>query len=117
MIVLSLRHRRNDIFWFTFFHELCHLLRHSKKTTFIDTKESGIAAELEAEADAFASRTLIPPAAAPRLVDLTTVAQVQAFAEELGVAPGIVVGRMQHDGYIPHSQWASLIQRYRFSDD
>lgn len=117
MMVLSLRHRRNDIFWFTFFHELCHLLRHSKKTTFVDAQESGISDELEAEADAFASRTLIPPAAASRLVELTTASQVQAFAEEIGVAPGIVVGRMQHDGYIPHSRWTPLIQRYRFSDD
>lgn len=117
MIVLSLRHRRNDIFWFTLFHEMCHLLRHSKKTTFVDAKGSGIEAELEAQADAFASKTLIPPAAASRLAELTTAAQVQALAKELRVAPGIVVGRMQHDGYIPHSQWASLIQRYRFSDD
>ena len=117
MIVLSLRHRRNDIFWFTLFHEMCHLLRHSKKTTFIDVKGSGIAEELEAEADAFASKTLIPPAAAAGLAGLTTASQVQAFAKELGVAPGIVVGRMQHDGYIPHSRWANLIQRYRFSDD
>lgn len=117
MIVLSLRHRRNDIFWFTLFHELCHVLRHGKKTTFIDAKGSGIAEELEAEADAFASRTLIPPAAAARLAEITTVAQAEAFAAELGVAPGIVVGRMQHDGYIPHSRWANLLQRYRFSDD
>ncbi len=117
MIVLSLRHRRNDIFWFTLFHEMCHLLRHSKKTTFIDVKGSGIADELEAEADAFASKTLIPSAAAAKLAGLTTASQVQAFAEELGVAPGIVVGRMQHEGYVPHSHWANLLERYRFSDD
>lgn len=117
MIVLSLRHRRNDIFWFTLFHEMCHVLRHSKKTTFIDVKGSGIAEELEAEANAFASKTLIPPAAAARLVELTTIAQVQAFAQEIGVAAGIVVGRMQHDGLIPHSQWNRLIERYRFSTD
>ena len=42
MVALSLRHRRNDIFWFTLFHELCHILRHSKKETFMDTKGSGI---------------------------------------------------------------------------
>lgn len=117
MIVLSLRHRRNDIFWFTLFHEMCHLIRHGKKTTFIDVKGSGIAEELEAEADAFASKMLIPPVAAAGLAGLTTASQVQAFAEELGVAAGIVVGRMQHDGYIPHSHWANLIERYRFSDD
>jgi hypothetical protein len=42
---------------------------------------------------------------------------VLAFAKKIGVAPGIVVGRMQYERYIPHNQWASHIQRYRFPDD
>lgn len=117
MIVLSLRHRRNDIFWFTLFHELCHVLRHSKKETFVDAKGSGIAKELEDEADAFASRVLIPPQFAGTLAELSTASAVKGFAEAIGVAPGIVVGRMQHEELIPHSKWASLIVRYRFADD
>ncbi|MGH3305455.1 MAG: ImmA/IrrE family metallo-endopeptidase [Streptosporangiaceae bacterium] len=117
MVVLSLRHRRNDIFWFTLLHELCHVLRHSKKETFVDTKGSGISQQLEDEADSFASRVLIPPHIAEELSNLSTAAEVDAFAETIGVAPGIVVGRMQHDGLIPHSQWTHLIERYRFSDD
>jgi HTH-type transcriptional regulator / antitoxin HigA len=117
MVVLSLRHRRNDIFWFTLFHELCHIARHSKKETFIDTKGSGIAKELEEDADAFASRVLIPPHLAETLPGISTVEDVQRFARTIDIAPGIVVGRMQHDRLIPHSQWAHLIVRYRFADD
>ena len=116
MIALSLRHRRNDIFWFTLFHELCHLLRHSKKETFIDGTGT-IDPALEAEADAFASRVLIPQKASARLPHLTTLVEVQQFAQEIGVAEGVVVGRMQHDGLIPHNQWTSAIVRYRFNDD
>jgi HTH-type transcriptional regulator / antitoxin HigA len=116
MIALSLRHRRNDILWFTFFHELCHLLRHSKRETFIDGTDS-VDADLEAEADAFASRVLIPPKVAVRLSELASLADVQRFAKEIGVADGLVIGRMQHDGLIPHSQWTSAIVRYRFNDD
>lgn len=117
IIALSLRHRRNDIFWFTLFHEMCHVLRHSKKETFVDLKGSGIDQELEAEADTFASRTLIPPQVADELHNLNTASRVEQFAKEIGVAPGIVVGRMQHDGLIPHSQWTNLINRYRFVDE
>lgn len=117
IIALSLRHRRNDIFWFTLFHEMCHILRHSKKETFVDTKGSGIDHELEVEADVFASRILIAPHAANELHQLTTARHVEKFAEKIGVAPGIVVGRMQHDGLIPHSQWTNLIDRYRFADE
>ncbi|MDF1597270.1 MAG: ImmA/IrrE family metallo-endopeptidase [Acidimicrobiia bacterium] len=117
MIALSLRHRRNDIFWFTLFHELYHLLRHSKKETFVDAKGSGIDEDLEGAADSFAGRVLIPSRFASHLSGLTTEAAVEEFAEAIGVAPGIVVGRMQHDKLIPHSQWAHLIVRYRFDDD
>jgi HTH-type transcriptional regulator / antitoxin HigA len=116
MIALSLRHRRNDIFWFTLFHEMCHLLRHSKKETFVDGTDR-IDTDLEAEADAFASRVLIPPKAAARLSSLRTLADVHEFAMQLGVADGVVVGRMQHDGLIPHNQWSSAFVRYRFADD
>ncbi len=117
MVVISLRHRRNDIFWFTLFHELCHVLRHSKKQIFIDAQVSGIAKELEDEADAFASRILIPPQEAARLPELTTAAEVAAFATQIGVAPGVVVGRMQHDGLIRPNQLTKLIERPRFADD
>jgi HTH-type transcriptional regulator/antitoxin HigA len=117
IIALSLRHRRNDIFWFTLFHEMCHILRHSKKETFVDTKGSGIDHELEVEADTFASRTLVPPETANELRHLTTASQVENFAKKIGVAPGIVVGRMQHDSLIPHSQWTNLIDRYKFTDE
>jgi hypothetical protein len=44
--------------------------------------------ELEAEADAFASRALIPPQAAARLQQLSNLSEVHAFAEEIGVADG-----------------------------
>ncbi len=117
MIALSFRHRRNDIFWFTLFHEMCHVLRHSKKRTFIDAKDTGIAEDLETEADSYAAKVLIPPSAVARLPLVGTPNDVKAFAAELGIAPGIIVGRMQHDGYIPHNQWTNLIERYHFVDD
>jgi HTH-type transcriptional regulator/antitoxin HigA len=117
MIALSLRHLRNDIFWFSLFHELCHLLRHSKKEVFVDTKGSGISEDLEAEADAFAARVLIPPEFAARLPQLTSAADVEAFAAAVGVAPGIVVGRMQHEKLIPYSRWTNYFVRYRYEGD
>jgi HTH-type transcriptional regulator/antitoxin HigA len=117
MILLSMRHKRNDIFWFTLFHELCHVLRHSKKETFVDMKGSDISKELEAEADSFASRTLIPPTVAEQLHLLTNTQDIRRLAKELSIAPGIIVGRMQHDKLIPHSRWPDLFDRYRFVDE
>jgi HTH-type transcriptional regulator/antitoxin HigA len=42
------------------------------------------------------------------LTRLKTYADVKAFAECLGIAPGIVVGRMQHDGIVKFSQFNDL---------
>ena len=96
VIILSDRYKKDDYFWFTFFHESAHVLLHSKKETFVDDGSDDDL--LENEANRFAADLLIPPDKATRLPGLTTEADVSAFAEELGIAPGIVVGRLQHDG-------------------
>ena len=112
LIQLSLRHRWSDIFWFTLFHEIGHLLIHGKKDTFINDR--GPHSGAEQEADAFASRTLIPPKFEPRLGELMTNEDVTAFAAEIGIAPGIVVGRLQHDKRWPYKRGNDLKQRFVF---
>ncbi|MEO8084456.1 MAG: helix-turn-helix domain-containing protein [Ardenticatenales bacterium] len=101
LIQLSLRYRTNDHLWFTFFHEAGHILLHNKRSGYLDGDGSE-GAEEEA-ANRFAADVLIPPAAARRLTALAkSEAAVKTFAHEVGVAPGIVVGRMQHDGLLPY---------------
>lgn len=114
LIQLSLRHRWNDIFWFTFFHEVGHLLLHSKKDTFIN--DVGTHSGVEQEADGFASQILIPRQFEAELAEIVTNADAQALAERIGVAAGIVVGRLQHDGRWPFSRGNDLKQRFVFSD-
>jgi HTH-type transcriptional regulator/antitoxin HigA len=114
MIALSLRHRRHDTVWFTFFHELGHLLRHNRKEIFVDGTGSQVAADLELDADRFASRTLIPPEYEAALGEISTQAGVKALALELDIDPSIVVGRMQHEKIIPFNQWVPMIRTYSF---
>jgi len=99
VIALSDRYKKDDFFWFTFFHEAAHILLHSKKETFIDGDADNDM--LEDEANRFAADYLIPPDYTHRLGMLRTPAAAAAFAMEIGISPGIVVGRLQHDG-----QWA-----------
>jgi HTH-type transcriptional regulator / antitoxin HigA len=55
LIQLSDRYKRNDIFWFTFFHEAGHILLHGKKDIFLEGIEySDKDMAKEAEADEFA---------------------------------------------------------------
>lgn len=113
LVQLSLRHRWSDIMWFTFFHELGHLIMHSKKETFIN--DSGVHSGVEQEADAYAAQTLIPRQFEVELTQLSTVQDVKKFAHRIGVAPGIVVGRLQHDKLWAHNRGNGLRQRFVFS--
>ena len=55
LIQLSGRHKRNDSFWFTFFHEAGHILLHGRKDIFLeDIEYTDKNLAKEAEADEFA---------------------------------------------------------------
>jgi hypothetical protein len=112
LLQLSLRYKTNDHLWFTVFHEAGHLLLHGKRLMFIEGTES-VSADHEAEADRFARDLLIPPSEAKALRGVVrTHAGVRAFAERVGVAPGIVVGRMQKEGIVDWSQLNALKVHY-----
>lgn len=99
MIALSLRYKSNDHLWFTFFHEAGHILLHGKKDVYIDEEKWG-KTEQEQEASQFASDFLIPESQYEAFVQTHarfTPYIVKKFAQQNGIAPGIVVGRLQHD--------------------
>jgi len=108
LIQLSFRYKTDDHFIFTFFHEAGHILRHGKRDMFIEGDDT--VDGKEEEANRFASDFLIPPLAYQRLVRSVprSVEAVRVFAKELGIAPGIVVGRLQHDGKIPRNYFNDL---------
>ncbi|MDA3938284.1 MAG: HigA family addiction module antitoxin [Spirochaetia bacterium] len=101
LIAISLRYKSNDHFWFTFFHEASHLLLHGKKNVYIDRKEYGDSEE-EKEANRFAGDILIPPNEYERFISegVFFEPQIRMFAERIGIHPGIIVGRLQHDNLI-----------------
>ena len=71
----------------------------------------------EAEADRFAADQLIPPAAAQKLQGLRSELELKAAATALGIAPGIVVGPMQHEGWLPRTQLNGLKVNYHWSGE
>lgn len=103
MIALSPRFATSDAFWFSFFHEAGHVIMHSRRDGFVDTPEGHLKDHLESEADAFAARLLIPQDCEHELPSLHTAHAVKRFAAAIGVHPGIVVGRLQHERIVPRS--------------
>lgn len=93
MVLLNLRGKGEDRFWFSFFHEIGHVLNDSKKDLLIN--DGSTDDPREARADAFAAETLIPEKQNDRVKALQTQTDVLTLARELGIAPGIVAGRHQ----------------------
>jgi Zn-dependent peptidase ImmA (M78 family) len=122
LIGLTQRYKTDDQFWFTFFHELGHLLLHRSKRPFVvDNAEDDLSdrvvdpemQQIESEANRFAADTLIPPAALGDFIRAGefTNDSIRKIAEAVGVGAGIVVGRLQHEGVLTRGQGNSLKQK------
>lgn len=98
LIQLNSRGVYRDIFWFTFFHEIGHILLHGKKDKFVEFNGQH-ESEKEKEADQFAQEQLIPTAAYKRVLEKKTLTPIEAdkFAQSVGVDLGVLVGRFAHD--------------------
>jgi HTH-type transcriptional regulator/antitoxin HigA len=118
IVQLSLRYKSDDQFWFAFFHEIGHILLHGRKAVFIhDGKTIDDAhAHEEVAANQFARDLLIPRNVAEELPTLTGRPAIRAFAERIGVSPGIVLGRLQHDQLIPRHEMSDLKERWELGE-
>lgn len=116
MVILSFRYLSDDHFWFTFFHELGHVLLHNAKLTFIDG-EIGMSDDAEKEADRFSADVLIPPSRRDEMMDLKPRREaIIRFAYSIGVAPGVVVGQMQHAKAIQPNRLNGLKRRFDWDE-
>ena len=117
IIALSARHMTTDHLWFSFFHEAAHILLHSKKDVFVDGA-NGVEDEIETEANEWAANFLVPRKEWRRFVNegIYTAVRIRWFAEEQGIAPGIVVGSLQHEKLLPWNRLNSLKEKLRWAD-
>ena len=113
VIQLSARHLRDDQLWFSLFHEAAHILFHSKKDVYINVNlNNQKITDLDGEADKWATDFLIPRYDWREFIKSSkfSASIIQQFAEEQEIAPGIIVGRLQHEHLIP---WRSSLNRLK----
>lgn len=120
-VVLAMNNRGLDAdkFWFSLFHEIKHVLQQKIKTVFISTSTKEMMElnnALEKEADEFASSYLISKAQMKQFSPskYITDEEIAAFARSIGIHPGIVAGRLQHEKIIPPNRCAHLKEKYFF---
>src|SRR5262249_17492902 len=115
MALLSFRHRSDDHFWFTLLHEFGHLLLHGAEP-FVDCDDT-YADDRERQANEVAGSCIIPPARWEEFVTLRyDVDSVIRFSVSLGIAPGLVVGQLQHRGDIPRDRLNFLKRRWTWAE-
>ena len=116
VLMMTIRGKWADIFWFSLFHEIGHLCLHGK-ATFIDWDfDTPELSAQEDQANAFASEALIPKGDYRRFIRAGkfNADHIRKFAGKIGVSSGIVVGRLQHDGLLQPSWHNDLRTQYEW---
>jgi HTH-type transcriptional regulator/antitoxin HigA len=111
VVGLTARGKDADKFWFSLFHELAHIiLGHIGQA-------DGTTEEDEKAADFWSRDTLIPEDAFLEFEQRRnySASNICEYAKQLGIAPGILVGRLQNEGCIKHSMLNDLKEHYEIA--
>lgn len=105
-----------DIFWFTFFHEVGHIVLHGKKDQFLDY-DGLVKNEKEKEADEFASELLVPKNEYSKLVSRSNISlnDLLIFCKKLDINISVLIGRFAHDGLLSWSQASRFREKVTLS--
>lgn len=119
VIVMSLRGSLSDVFWFSLFHEIGHIMLHPKREFFLEDGYNDPKLEAqEIEADEFASQLLISEKDFDKFVSIGifSITSVRSFAEEQGIKPSIIVGRLMRYKHIAYNDYklSKLRDRYKW---
>lgn len=102
ILCMTLRQKFADIFWFTLFHEISHILNGDTKNEFLDF--ASVSGKAEAKADKMAGEFLIEPQAYKDFVEsgqYSSSSAIATFAKAQNVKDYIVEGRLMKDQLIP----------------
>ena len=105
-IQLSGRSKRYDVFWFTFFHEIGHILLHGKKDIFLEDIEYDNGQQSkEKQADNFSAEILLSEKETNIILEGNDFSQstLIRYAARFNTHPAIIVGRLQHLRVLPFS--------------
>ena len=121
LIQLTARYKQNDRFWFTFFHELGHIVLHGKKYISLENIDFAAAdPEKEAQANDFAEKYTFSKEQEEKLLrehpTYISPNDIINSAKEFNAHPAMIVGRLQHLGLIHFSTGREFIVSVNLAD-
>ena len=117
VLCMTIRNAWADIFWFTLFHEIAHILNDDVSNRFIDY--SFTENEAERKANEFAEDILIDPDNYKSFVkagDFSLV-RIRDFAKHEQVKPYIVIGRLQREHMLQYQAFSGEKVRYKWTEE
>ena len=113
LLLLTDRNKVSDIFWFSLFHEIGHILENDFSS---DDGNSESYRCSEEKADQFAKDLLIRPEDYQAFVKKGNFdkSDILDFAEEIDIHPSVVLGRLQNDGVLSFDRFRELKENYYF---
>ena len=120
LIQLSGRHKKNDIFCFTLFHEIGHILLHGKKDIFLeDIDYEGKDSLKEQQADEFASNFLLSKEHEKMILQDTPITKQKLinYANKFDIHPATIIGRFQHKGLLHYRVGRELIENIEIPNE
>lgn len=104
-LIMTLRRKFADVFWFTLFHEIGHILNGDIGDRLIDYEDTKN--EIEDRADEFAANTLIDQEMYNQFVETGdySPSRIHQFCSEQNIPTYILIGRLQRDKHLEYHHY------------
>lgn len=111
-LLMTIRQKFADIFWFTFFHEVGHIINGDIEYKLIDYDFAQ--GEAEDRANGFAASTLIDADEYEDFINKGdfSLSSIKEFCKKQNIPTFILIGRLQKEGFISYSQYAGEKVKY-----
>ncbi|MDD4528232.1 MAG: HigA family addiction module antitoxin [Candidatus Margulisbacteria bacterium] len=115
-LIMTVRRKFADVFWFTLFHEIGHILNGDIEEKLIDYEF--VKNEVEYRADEFAANALLDLDEYNSFVEYGdfSLMQISKFCLEQNIPSYILIGRLQRDGHLEYHQYSSEKTKYELDE-
>lgn len=116
ILCVTIRGAFADIFWFTLFHEIAHILNGDINQKLIDF--TSIDNDVEKRADECARDMIITTEDYNQFIEERdfSIVTIVRFAKTQNVPPYMVIGRLQKEGYVSYSKFNDYKLKYEWRE-
>lgn len=115
-LLMTTRRKFADIFWFTLFHEIGHIINGDIENKLIDYDFTN--SETEDRADKFAANALVDTKEYENFLEKGdfSLLSIKRFCVEQNIPPYILIGRLQREKHLKYNQYPAEKVKYELGE-